>query len=214
MGRSVGNKSCADLKECMQQDNGFLEDLLHAVPAGIVIVDKDGHIVFFNGEANRMFGYGADEVLGKTIEMLLPERFRTIHAVLRKHYVANPAHRAMGFERNLWACRKDGSEFPIEVGLGFVRRGNNMFISAMVVDISRRKAIEAEREVLIGELKSALEKVKQLGGLLPICANCKKIRDDNGYWSQIEIYIRDHSEAEFSHGICPECAKKLYPDFT
>ncbi len=62
------------------------------------------------------------------------------------------------------------------------------------------------------ELKEALAKVKTLSGFLPICANCKKIRDDKGYWTQIEAYIRDHSEAEFSHGICPECAKELYPD--
>jgi len=55
--------------------------------------------------------------------------------------------------------------------------------------------------------------VKKLSGMLPICASCKKIRDDKGYWTQIEAYIRDHSEAEFSHGICPECMKKLYPEF-
>jgi transcriptional regulator with GAF, ATPase, and Fis domain len=61
------------------------------------------------------------------------------------------------------------------------------------------------------ELQKALKQVKQLSGLLPICASCKKIRDDKGYWNQIESYIRDHSEAEFSHGICPECMKKLYP---
>jgi hypothetical protein len=61
------------------------------------------------------------------------------------------------------------------------------------------------------ELEEALDKVKILSGYLPICASCKKIRDDKGYWNQIEMYIRDHSEAEFSHGICPECAKKLYP---
>ena len=62
-------------------------------------------------------------------------------------------------------------------------------------------------------LQKALAKVKILRGLLPICSNCKKIRDDKGYWNQIEAYIRDHSEADFSHGICPECAKKLYPEF-
>ncbi|MGO9569112.1 MAG: response regulator, partial [Desulfomonilaceae bacterium] len=55
--------------------------------------------------------------------------------------------------------------------------------------------------------------VKQLSGFLPICASCKKIRDDQGYWRQVEEYIREHSEAEFSHSICPECAKRLYPDF-
>jgi len=62
------------------------------------------------------------------------------------------------------------------------------------------------------ELKHTLLKVKTLSGLLPICAHCKKIRDDKGYWNQIESYIRDHSEAEFSHSICQDCAKKHYPD--
>lgn len=69
-----------------------------------------------------------------------------------------------------------------------------------------------EREKLIAELNAALAKVKLLSGFLPICASCKKIRDDKGYWQQIESYIKEHSEAEFSHGICPDCAYKLYPE--
>ena len=77
-------------------------------------------------------------------------------------------------------------------------------------NLAGRKRIEEDREKLIRELQEALTKVKTLTGLLPICASCKKIRDDKGYWNQIEAYIRDHSEAEFSHGICPECMKKLY----
>ena len=79
-------------------------------------------------------------------------------------------------------------------------------------DITNRKILEKEKEKLIEELQASLNKVKLLSGFLPICASCKKIRDDKGYWKQIEAYIKDHSEAEFSHGICPECAKKLYPD--
>ena len=67
-------------------------------------------------------------------------------------------------------------------------------------------------EQSIAELTEAMGRVKQLSGMLPICASCKKIRDDAGYWTQIESYIKEHSEAEFTHGICPECAKKLYPD--
>ena len=63
------------------------------------------------------------------------------------------------------------------------------------------------------ELREALSKIKTLSGLLPICASCKKIRDDEGYWSQIEAYVSRHTEAEFSHSICPDCAKRLYPDF-
>ena len=62
------------------------------------------------------------------------------------------------------------------------------------------------------KLKNAIEKIKVLSGMFPICSSCKKIRDDKGYWNQIETYIRDHSDAEFSHSICPECVKKLYPN--
>ena len=79
------------------------------------------------------------------------------------------------------------------------------------IDI-QRKEVEKEREKLIGELQDALAQVKTLRGLLPICANCKKIRDEKGYWNQIESYISQHSEADFSHGICPDCLKKLYPE--
>jgi len=76
----------------------------------------------------------------------------------------------------------------------------------------KRKQAEREREKVIHELKDALAQVKTLKGLLPICSHCKKIRDDEGYWQQIEEYIHDRSEAEFSHGICPECFKKHYSD--
>jgi sensor domain CHASE-containing protein len=80
-------------------------------------------------------------------------------------------------------------------------------------EIVERKKIEQEKEKSIVALQEAMLEIKTLSGMLPICANCKKIRDDEGYWNQIESFISKHSEAEFSHGICPECAKKLYPDF-
>ena len=78
--------------------------------------------------------------------------------------------------------------------------------------LDKRDVAEKKNEKLIQELKKALTNVKQLSGLLPICSSCKKIRDDKGYWNQIEAYIQEHSEAEFSHSICQECAEKLYPD--
>lgn len=79
-------------------------------------------------------------------------------------------------------------------------------------EITERRRAEEEREKLIIELQDALEKVQTLSGLVPICANCKNIRDDKGYWNKIESYLQKYSEVKFSHGICPECAKKLYPD--
>ncbi len=74
------------------------------------------------------------------------------------------------------------------------------------------KRSEEEQKRLVIQLQDALANIKTLHGLIPICASCKQIHDDKGYWNQIESYIRDHSEAEFSHGICPECMKKLYPN--
>jgi PAS domain S-box-containing protein len=80
-------------------------------------------------------------------------------------------------------------------------------------DITRRIDLEHEREKLISELQDALANIRTLKGMLPICASCKKVRDDKGYWNQIEAYVSEHSEAEFTHAICPECAKKLYPGY-
>jgi two-component system, response regulator PdtaR len=77
-----------------------------------------------------------------------------------------------------------------------------------------RVKLEKEREVLISQLMQALNQVKLLSGLLPICANCKKIRDDNGYWATVERYISEHSQATFTHSICPECVKILYPEYS
>ena len=79
-------------------------------------------------------------------------------------------------------------------------------------EMEERILAQVEKDQLIIELEHALGEVKKLTGLLPICASCKRIRDDKGYWNQLESYIRDHSEAEFTHSICPECRAKLYPD--
>jgi PAS domain S-box-containing protein len=80
-------------------------------------------------------------------------------------------------------------------------------------DITILKQAEAEKDALISKLEEALSEIKELRGFIPICANCKKIRDDDGFWSQVEEYIQDRTDAKFSHSICPDCAKKLYPDF-
>lgn len=93
-----------------------------------------------------------------------------------------------------------------------IRPISNRELLARIAAMQRIILAERERDRLIEELKKALAQVKALSGLLPICSNCKKIRDDKGYWRQLEAYIRDHSEAEFTHGICPDCMKLLYGD--
>ncbi|MFZ4439301.1 MAG: response regulator transcription factor [Syntrophales bacterium] len=83
------------------------------------------------------------------------------------------------------------------------------------IDVGRR-LIEMQTALVgkIEELREALDQIKTLRGIIPICASCKKIRDDQGYWNQVEVYVREHTEAKFSHGICPDCMTKLYPEYT
>jgi DNA-binding NtrC family response regulator len=88
----------------------------------------------------------------------------------------------------------------------------NLLVRAIRYAMERKEA-QAERERLIAELQEALARIRTLQGLLPICAACKKIRDDKGYWNQLESYISEHSDAVFTHGICPECLERLYPEY-
>ena len=92
------------------------------------------------------------------------------------------------------------------------RMGKKPIVLLAIEDITERKQTEEQRDRLIADLQKTLSEVKTLRGFLPICSHCKKIRDDKGYWNQIEAYIHDHSDAEFSHSICQECAKEHYPD--
>ncbi len=97
--------------------------------------------------------------------------------------------------------------------IGFLALGGGcaaLFVIAR--DISLKASLQKKQEELIEQLSHALKEVKALSGLLPICASCKKIRSDSGYWTQIEVYLTEHSEAHFSHGLCEECAAKLFPD--
>ena len=104
------------------------------------------------------------------------------------------------------AIIKTGIEKPYELIFLDLDRSNKQ----LSAEITIRKKIEAEREKLIDNLQGALEKIKKREGIIPICMHCKKIRDDRGYWNQLEQYIDEHSEAKLSHGICPECIEKHY----
>ncbi len=109
--------------------------------------------------------------------------------------------------------RPDGKDNIIEYTAVPIKMQGKTFTIGIDRDVTEQRHAEAEREKLIADLQSALADVKMLSGLVPICANCKKIRDDKGYWTQLEGYIQDRSEARFSHGICPDCMIKLYPEY-
>jgi K+-sensing histidine kinase KdpD len=103
----------------------------------------------------------------------------------------------------------------VQIGLfAFAGCGISFFAERLHMARLRAEQETREREKLIGELREAISHVRTLRGLIPICAGCKKIRDDRGYWEQLEVYIRDHSEAQFSHGLCPDCVKKYWDDIS
>ena len=179
----------------------------------IITADQSGKITFCNTSANNMFGYRQNELIGQSISILMPERFRKAHEKGMARVAASGKARLINETVELYGSTKDGHEFPVEISLSNWKSGSHTFYAGIIRDISQRKQYEKEREALIDHLKRSLTKVRKLSGLLPICASCKKIRDDKGYWNQIEAYIRDHSEAEFSHGICPECSRRLYPEY-
>ncbi|RJP88874.1 MAG: hypothetical protein C4518_10675 [Desulfobacteraceae bacterium] len=110
--------------------------------------------------------------------------------------------------------RKQGVEIENRPVLAILRKVAEVEreLSIAQQEIERRKQAEKERDRVIGELKQALSEVKTLRGLIPICAMCKNIRDDKGYWNRIESYVAAHSEAKFTHSICPDCMSAHYPE--
>ena len=178
----------------------------------IISINNRGKIVFWNTAAQNIFGYTEDEIIGRLVTVLMPERYRVVHMEAMERLGSTGEARVIGKTVELHGMTKEGLEFPMELSLASWEIENETFYTSIIRDISARKRLEQEKEESILKLADALDKVKTLSGLLPICSYCKRIRDDKGYYHQIESYIRDHSEANFSHGICPRCAKEHFPD--
>jgi PAS domain S-box-containing protein len=184
--------------------------LFEAAQDGILILDADtGQINDVNPFLMDMLGYTRREFLGKGLWEI--GAFKDIEA----SKAAFTELRRKGYVRyeDLPLKTRDGREIAVEFVSNLYLVNHQRVIQCNIRDITDRKKAEEEREGLILELRDALSKVRTLSGMLPICASCKKIRNDKGYWEQIETYVRDRSEADFTHGMCPDCAKKLYPDF-
>jgi hypothetical protein len=106
--------------------------------------------------------------------------------------------------------RKSGETIVGLISAGLIEVGGERLVLSIISDITRRKAAEEERERLLGDLRRALNEVQVLSGMLPICAACKKIRDDRGYWEHVEVYLTERTGLDFSHSICPDCTRRLY----
>lgn len=124
-------------------DASFMKELLDTIPTGIIVTSQSGIINYVNAESERLFGYPRVELLGESIDILLPDRFSRDHARLRQTYLDAPSTRHMGAGRDLYGRRKNGTEFPLEVGLRPLVNNNEQLVIATIVDISKRKQLEA-----------------------------------------------------------------------
>lgn len=191
----------------LQQANAMQGKILGNI-LPVCVTDKEYVIILTNTSYNTIFGKPAAGM--RCFESRSGSSCHTEKCPLRQILQGEPEYTCEAFKKG------EGGEldriFIVRAKPLFNDAGEPVGVIESFQDITRRKEVEEEKKVLIEELQAALAKVNVLSGFLPICASCKKIRDDKGYWNQIESYIRDHSEAEFSHSICPDCVKKLYPD--
>lgn len=200
-------KKRIDAEKALSEKSVYLDNILRsATEFAIATTDKDLRITYYNPMAEKLHGYKASDIVGKTVmevhtrEKVSTERFRAaMEEVKKKGDHVYMLHRETPAGTRLIEARVSGI---------FDYSGELVGFANFSRDVTDIKKAEAERDRLITELQEALQHVKTLSGLLPICSYCKKIRDDGGYWNQIETYIRKHSTAEFTHSICPECEQK------
>jgi sigma-B regulation protein RsbU (phosphoserine phosphatase) len=181
-----------------------LRALVEASDDGIIGKTVDGTIVSWNKGAEKIYGYQAEEIVGQPISVLIPpghpNEFPEIMMRLRR------GEHIEKYETT--RIHKDGHTIDVSVTISPVTTRGGMVVGASVV----ARDITEQKETIV-KLQRALDEIQVLRGLLSICANCKRIKDEHERWQVLEVYIQAHSGAKFSHGICPECMRKLYPEY-
>ncbi len=183
-------------------------DAVNSSISGLIVTDLTGKIRYANPSFCRIFDYDLGEVMEKNAaELFSTGEIRTFSDVIS--IMNNSQENSLEFKVE----DKNGNNRIVEITASNVSTSKGDIVGRMAsfIDITKRKEIENDREQLIKKLQHALDTIKILRGIIPICASCKKIRDDKGFWKQLETYLIEHSEAIFTHGICPECSDRLYP---
>jgi PAS domain S-box-containing protein len=172
----------------------------------IVILDAKGKVY----EANKQFA----DMLGYSLEEVKQLHVWDWDVQFKKEEILQMAHAVNDTGHHFETChrRKDGTLIDVELSNNGAYYKGEKLIFCVCRDITQRNKAVKEREELVRKLQEALAEIKTLRGILPLCSFCKKIRDDEGYWEQVDIYIEKNSDADISHSICPECIKKHYPE--
>ena len=196
-----------DVSRKTGETNRQMAAIVEGSDDAIISKTLDGIITCWNMAAEVLYGYTAAEAVGQqSISLHIPpEHLDEIPDLLER---IGRSESISSHETTY--RRKDGNDICVSLTISPVRNNAGTIVGTSTIarDITTQVRVRKEREKLIAELQEALAKFKTWQGLFHICAWCKKIRDDQGYWQQIEAYIHDHSEAFFSHGICPDCVRK------
>ena len=142
-------------EEARHQSDERLRLVVESTPSALVMVDSEGRMVLVNSQAEKLFGFAREELIGASVDILLPSRFRERHNGYRRGFLSNLQNRPMGAGRDLFALRKDGTEVPVEIGLNPIVTGDDVLILAAIVDITERKLIEQQRERLLANERAA-----------------------------------------------------------
>ena len=197
--------------EALRESEENLNDFFNNAVELIHQVGTNGKFIYVNNTWTNKLGYSKEE----SADMNFCDIFHPKHSAMSFEIIDRVKAKETVNNFETVFLTKNGREINILLNIsGQFKNGEFVCARGMGHDITERKQAENEREQLINKLQVALAEVKVLSGMLPICASCKKIRDDSGYWNQIEIYLKNHSDAEFTHSICPECRHKLYPELS
>ncbi len=203
-----------DTKKNLQRSEGLLKATQRLTKVGGWEWDLENQTIFWTEEVYRIHDIQPSEIPTGSLKHIKQslECYDPVDRPVIQEAFINCVEKGQSYDLEFPFTTVKGKRIWIRTIAEPIRE-NGVVVRAIgnLMDISDLKQADEAREKQIIELKEALDKVKTLSGLLPICAQCKKIRDDKGYWNQIESYIRDHSAVEFSHSICPGCTKKLYP---
>ena len=158
-----------------QQNERRIRGLLEAAPDGMVVVDQEGTIMMVNAQMEKLFGYDREDVIGKRVEMLVPVRFKDIHPFHRSQFVRNPRARPMGADLELYALRKDQTEFPVEISLSPMETDQDNFVIAAIRDITDRKRAEEKFRGLLESAPDAMIVVDQQGTIQLVNSQTEKL---------------------------------------
>ncbi len=199
-------------REKRQESEARFRSIFDQSGVGIYLATPDGKIIESNPAFQAMLGYSRGELASLGVLDLSHPDDREAERQAGCELLAGSRK---SYELDKRCLRRDGVPVWVHFTGSLIRntQGSIALVIGMVEDVTGRKQAEEERERLIQDLQKALGEVHALSGLLPICSRCKKIRDDQGYWKQVEVFIEEHAQVQFSHGICPTCMKKLYADY-